>query len=304
MLIRKIEADGRAELVFLEELKRRGFDGGKAVDKTVSAIIDDVFENGDDAVKRYTLKFDGVSPSYYEVPPEIVKDAPLKADKRLILALRRAIDNITDFHGRQKEQGFTDFKADGVILGQLVRAVERVGLYIPGGSAPYLSSVLMCAVPAKIAGVKEIVMTTPPQKDGGADNNVLAAAALCGADRVFLAGGAQAVAALAYGTEAIPKADKIVGPGNVYVAAAKKLLYGVVDIDMIAGPSEILVIADKTAEPRFIAADMLSQAEHDALASAVLITDSGRVADETANELERQASSLPRRAVVDASLKN
>jgi histidinol dehydrogenase len=189
-------------------------------------------------------------------------------------------------------------------LGQRVRGLERVGLYVPGGTAAYPSSVLMNAIPAKIAGVGEIVMVTPPAKDGTPNADILVAAALCGVDRIFLCGGAQAVAALAFGTETIPKCDKIVGPGNIYVATAKKLLYGTVDIDMIAGPSEILVVADKNANPAFLAADLLSQAEHDPIASAVLITDNENIADETIKELETQLQKLSRKAIAEQSLSN
>ena len=219
-------------------------------------------------------------------------------------ALLNAMENISDFHNRQKQQGFINALPNGVILGQRVRGLERVGLYVPGGTAAYPSSVLMNAVPAKIAGVKEIIMVTPPTKEGKANPDILVAAAICGVDRVFLLGGAQAVAALAYGTETVPKVDKIVGPGNIYVATAKKLLFGVVDIDMIAGPSEILVLADKTADPKFVAADLMSQAEHDRLASAILVTTDETLAEETVQELERQAKTLSREEIIRESLKN
>lgn len=215
----------------------------------VSEIIENVRVNGDKAVNEYTLKFDGKLPPAIEVSREEINDALTNADENFVSALLNAQENIADFHNRQKHQSFIDPKENGVILGQRIRGLERVGLYVPGGTAAYPSSVLMNAVPAKIAGVKEIVMVTPPTKEGKANPDILVAAAICGVDRVFLLGGAQAVAALAYGTETVPKVDKIVGPGNIYVATAKKLLYGVVDIDMIAGPSEILVLPTRRRNP-------------------------------------------------------
>ncbi|MCL2053430.1 MAG: histidinol dehydrogenase [Oscillospiraceae bacterium] len=301
-IINKIIADGSAENIFLEELQKRSGETDKQVTQTVLSIIEDVRLNGDKAVSDYTLKFDGVSPNYYEVPLDVIQEALTQADESLTNALLNAMGNITKFHEKQLEQGFTSFNENGVILGQTARGLERVGLYIPGGTAPYISSVLMCTIPAKIAGVKEVIMVTPPQKDGGANKDVLTAAAICGVDRVFLMGGAQAAAALAYGTQSVPKVDKIVGPGNIYVATAKKLLYGVVDIDMVAGPSEILIIADDSASPRFLAADLLSQAEHDTLSSSILITTSERIADETTAELERQLNLLPRKEIAQKAL--
>lgn len=301
-MIRKIYANGVNEIEFLNELEKRSGETDKRVAEIVSEIIDDVKANGDDAVSKYTLKFDGSLLEYYEVPREVINDALTEADRDFVNALLNAVENITDFHNRQKEQGFINSKENGVILGQKVRGLERVGLYVPGGTAAYPSSVLMNAIPAKIAGVKEIIMVTPPLKDGTPNKDILVAAALCGVDRIFLAGGAQAVAALAYGTKEIPKVDKIVGPGNIYVATAKKLLYGIVDIDMIAGPSEILVLADDTANPKFVAADLMSQAEHDILASSILITTSERVADETIIELEKQSKELSRRDIIEKSL--
>lgn len=300
--MKKIYANGVEEIAFLEDLKKRNGETSKKVTETVSAIIDDVKENGDEAVKKYTLKFDGNLPEYYEVPRDVINDALNDADQEFVDALLNAMENIADFHNRQREQGFINAKENGVILGQRVRGLERVGLYVPGGTAAYPSSVLMNAIPAKIAGVKEIIMVTPPLKDGTPNNDILVAAAICGVDRVFMSGGAQAIAALAYGTEEIPKCDKIVGPGNIYVATAKKLLYGVVDIDMIAGPSEILVLADKTANPKFAAADLMSQAEHDVLASAIMVTTSEEIADETIAEIERQKAYLSRKEIIEKSL--
>ncbi|MBQ8297031.1 MAG: histidinol dehydrogenase [Ruminococcus sp.] len=302
--MKKIYANGTDEVAFLEELKKRSGETNKKVTETVSAIIEDVKENGDEAVKKYTLKFDGNLPEYYEVPRDVINDALNEADEELVNALLNAMENIADFHNRQREQSFINAKENGVVLGQRVRGLERVGLYVPGGTAAYPSSVLMNAIPAKIAGVKEIVMVTPPLKDGTPNKDILVAAAICGVDRVFMSGGAQAIAALAYGTEEIPKCDKIVGPGNIYVATAKKLLYGVVDIDMIAGPSEILVLADETADPKFAAADLMSQAEHDVLASAIMVTTSERIADETLAEIERQKEYLSRKEIIGKSLED
>lgn len=302
--MKKIFANGKDEVAFLDELKKRSGETNKKVSEIVSAIIEDVKENGDEAVKKYTLKFDGNLPQYYEVPRDIINDALSEADSDFVNALLSAQENISDFHNRQKEQGFINAKDNGVILGQRIRGLERVGLYVPGGTAAYPSSVLMNAIPAKIAGVKEIVMVTPPLKDGTPNKDILVAAAICGVDRIFLSGGAQAIAALAYGTEEIPKCDKIVGPGNIYVATAKKLLYGVVDIDMIAGPSEILVLADETAEPKFAAADLMSQAEHDVLASAIMVTTSEEIADRTLAEIERQQHYLSRKDIIGRSLED
>ena len=303
-MIRKIIADGKSEAAFFNEVEKRNTETNKKVGEIVQEIIENVRTNGDKAVNEYTLKFDGKLPEYYEVPREVISDALTEADEVFIDALLDAMENIADFHHRQKEQGFINPKADGVILGQRVRGLERVGLYVPGGTAAYPSSVLMNAIPAKIAGVKEIIMVTPPQKDGTPNPDILVAAAVCGVDRVFLTGGAQAIAALAYGTESIPKVDKIVGPGNIYVATAKKLLYGTVDIDMIAGPSEILVIADETADPKYIAADLMSQAEHDVIASAILVTTSEKIADATIFEIEKQIKNLSRKDIIEKSLKS
>ncbi len=303
-MIKKIISNGIDEISFLKELEKRNAETDKKITQVVTEIIENVRENGDEAVKQYTLKFDGNLPLYYEVPREIINDALTEADEDFVNALLNAIENITEFHNRQLDQGFIDAKANGVILGQKVRGLEKVGLYVPGGTAAYPSSVLMNAIPAKIAGVKEIIMVTPPLKDGTPNKDILVAAALCGVDRVFLSGGAQAVAALAYGTNEIPKVDKIVGPGNIYVATAKKVLYGVVDIDMIAGPSEILILADESANPSFIAADLMSQAEHDVLASSILVTTSEEIADKTIAELSKQIEKLSRKDIIEKSLKD
>ncbi len=302
-MIRKIYADG-SEMEFIKEVEKRSREINTDVEKTVGSIIEEVRENGDKAVRKYTEKFDCSAPLYYEVPNDVINDALTEADPRLVDALLNCVENITAFHNRQKQNGYMMTGEDGTILGQRVRGLDRVGLYVPGGTAAYPSSVLMNAIPAKIAGVKEIIMVTPPLKDGTPNKDILLAAAICGVDRIFMCGGAQAVAALAYGTEAIPKVSKIVGPGNIFVATAKKMLYGVVDIDMIAGPSEILVLADETAEPKYVAADLMSQAEHDKLASAVLVTTSDKLADEVISELERQLPMLSRKEIIAHSLDN
>jgi histidinol dehydrogenase len=291
---------------FLTELETRAGDADFAVERTVRSIINDVKDKGDAAVKDYTSRLDCDNAQYYRVPEiEIISTYRNYEDneKDFIAALKRCHENITTFHRAQKKDGFALAEENGVITGQRVRPLETVGIYVPGGTAPLFSSVLMCAVPAKIAGVKRIVMTTPPRKDGTANPDILAAAKLCGINEIYLCGGAQAIAAMALGTEEIPKVDKIVGPGNVYVTMAKKLLFGTIDIDMIAGPSEILVIADKTANPAYIAADLLGQAEHDALASSVLVTDSREVAERTVAELERQIEELPRKEMTKASIR-
>ncbi|MCI7768484.1 MAG: histidinol dehydrogenase [Oscillospiraceae bacterium] len=303
-MIRKIIADGTAEVQFLKEVEKRNGETDKKISAIVSEIIDNVRENGDKAVNEYTEKFDGKLPEYYEVPLDVIHEAMSNADEAFVNALLNAMENITEFHNRQKEQSFIDAKENGCILGQRVRGLDRVGLYVPGGTAAYPSSVLMNAVPAKIAGVKEIIMVTPPGKDGKPNPDILTAAAIVGVDRVFMCGGAQAIAALAYGTEQIPRVDKIVGPGNIFVATAKKLLYGKVDIDMIAGPSEILIVADDSADPAYLAADLMSQAEHDKLASAILITTSEKIADETSAELEKQMASLSRNEIIRSSIDN
>ena len=301
-MIKKIYENGKDEFEFLEKIKKRSGETDKKVTAVVNEIIENVRENGDKAVNDYTLKFDGSLPQYYEVPQDVINDALEEADEDFVNALLNAMENVADFHNRQREYGFMNSKENGVMLGQRVRGLAKVGLYVPGGTAAYPSSVIMNAIPAKIAGVKEIIMVTPPLKDGTPNKDILVAAAICGVDRVFLTGGAQAIAALAYGTESIPKVDKIVGPGNIYVATAKKLLYGQVDIDMIAGPSEILVMADETADPKFVAADLMSQAEHDKLASSILLTTSEELADKTIAEIERQVQNLSRKDIIEKSL--
>lgn len=297
-------ADGSAERQTLELLRSRSGEVDRKVATVVTQIIETVRQEGDAALRRYAEQFDSAAPARLEVTKEEIEQALDTADADFVQALRRAKENITAFHVRQKQQSFWDAQPNGVILGQRVRGLHRVGLYVPGGTAAYPSSVLMNAIPAKIAGVEELIMVTPPNKNGGANPDILAAAAIAGVDRVFLTGGAQAVAALAYGTQTIPQVDKIVGPGNIYVATAKKLLYGQVDIDMIAGPSEILVVADDTADPVYLAADLMSQAEHDRLASAILLCTSEKIAQKTIEEIERQSLSLSRREMILDSLEN
>ena len=303
-MIKKIKADGVQEVEFLAKLGERSRNTNKDVTETVSEIINNVMMNGDKAVREYTIKFDGKAPDAFEVPKEELTALTADCDPEVIATLKKAADNIRNFHERQKQQSWLTTKDNGVIMGQRIRGLKRVGLYVPGGTAAYPSSVLMNAIPAKIAGVSELIMVTPPGKDGKPNPDIMAAAAIAGVDRVFLMGGAQAVAALAYGTESVPKVDKIVGPGNIFVATAKKLLYGTVDIDMIAGPSEILVLADESANPKFLAADLMSQAEHDKLASAILITTSDKLAEDTIKEIYRQVEELSRKDIIEYSLDN
>ncbi|MBE6741917.1 MAG: histidinol dehydrogenase [Ruminococcaceae bacterium] len=296
------KANGKAEYALIENLKKRSEETDKKIVKRVSTIIKGVKEDGDEAVKEYTVRFDGALPKQFVVEKEELLDYLNSADPKFRSALENAKNNIYDFHQRQLQQSWMTTKENGVIMGQRVRGLGRVGIYVPGGTAAYPSSVLMNAIPAKIAGVKEIIMVTPPAKDGKPNPSIMAAAAIAGVDKVFLVGGAQAVAALAYGTEKIPKVDKIVGPGNIFVATAKRLLYGIVDIDMVAGPSEILIVADKTADPAFLAADLMSQAEHDKLASAILISTSNDLAKQTLHEIDKQIKYLDRKEIIRESL--
>ncbi len=303
-MITTVIANGRDEYKFIETLKERSNSGAKDVSGIVRDILDNVKANGDKAVYDYTLKFDGKAPEKVEISSDEIDSIIANCDPSYIETVRKAAENIEDFHKRQIQQSWLTTKENGVIMGQRVRGLERVGLYVPGGTAAYPSSVLMTAIPAKLAGCKEIVMTTPPSKDGKPNPDIIAAAKIAGVDRIFLMGGAQAVGALAYGTEQVPKVDKIVGPGNIFVATAKKLLYGIVDIDMIAGPSEILIVADKSADPKFLAADLMSQAEHDRLASSILLTDYEPLAEQVKKELEIQCAKLERREIIEESLKN
>lgn len=303
-MIPMVKADGNTELELLKEIEKRSEKTNKDVTGVVSSILEDVKNRGDEAVKEYTIKFDGKSPENTEITKEEIEDLAAECDLKFIEALKKAAENIADFHKRQLKESFFVTKDENVILGQRIRGLERVGIYVPGGTAAYPSSVLMSAIPAKIAGVKEVIMVTPPTKDGKPNPDIMAAALVGGVDRVLLMGGAQAVAALAYGTQTVPKVDKIVGPGNIYVATAKKLLYGTVDIDMVAGPSEVLVMADESANPVFVAADLMSQAEHDVLASAVLLTTSEDLAEKVKLEIEKQSANLSRKSIIDSSLDN
>lgn len=301
-MIKTVNAGEKERRAFIEELKLRVGRTDPEIERKVAEIVENVRTGGDEAVKSYSKKFDGWTPDVLELSREEMERLSDRCSKEFLDSLRRAADNIYDFHSRQKQQSRIDPQPNGIIMGQRVRGLHRAGVYVPGGTAGYPSSVLMNVIPAKVAGVKEIVMTTPPGRAGHPDPNIIAAALVAGVDRVFLMGGAQAVAALAYGTESIPKVDKIVGPGNIFVATAKKQLYGVVDIDMIAGPSEILIIADSSADPEYLAADLMSQAEHDPMASAILITDDKKLAENTVAALYRQLETLSRRDIIEKSL--
>ena len=274
------------------------------VEATVSEIIANVRAKGDAALYEYCEKFDRAKLSSLAVTPEEIDEAVAAVEPRFLEVLEKAAKNIRAFHEKQVRNSFIINNENGIVIGQKVIPVDRAGLYVPGGTAAYPSTVLMDAIPAKIAGCREVVMVSPPNKEGKINPVILAAAKIAGIDRIFKVGGAQAVAALAYGTESIPKVDKIVGPGNAFVAEAKKQVYGVVSIDMIAGPSEILIVADGLSNPRHVAADLLSQAEHDKMASAVLVTDSASLAEKVSAELERQIPLLERAEIARASIDN
>lgn len=274
------------------------------VEDIVSEIISNVINRGDEAILEYAKKFDKADLKSLEVTSAEIDEAFSLVDEKFVKIIGEAAENIRAFHSKQVKNSFIINEKDGVVTGQKVTPIEKVGLYVPGGTAAYPSTVLMDSIPAKIAGCKEIVMVTPPKADGKVNPVILAAAKIAGVDRIFKVGGAQAIAALAYGTDSIPKVDKIVGPGNAFVAEAKKQVFGKVSIDMIAGPSEILVVADSTANPRFVAADLLSQAEHDKMASAVLVTDSREFAERVSEQLELQIPQLPRAEIARASIDN
>ncbi|MGI6730488.1 MAG: histidinol dehydrogenase [Anaerovoracaceae bacterium] len=311
-IIREIYTDGKKEYEILQAMKKRAGEMNVKINESVSEIIEAVREKGDEAVRSYGLQFDGAVPDVFEISRAEMEAAFENAEEAYKNALLRAKENITAYHNLQIEKDYKLEKENGVILGQIIRGLSRVGIYVPGGKAAYPSTVLMNAIPAKLAGVEEIIMITPPyiEKVQGqepvckANPDILAAAFLAGVDRVFLTGGAQAVAAVTYGTESIPRVDKIVGPGNIFVATAKKLLFGEVDIDMIAGPSEILIIADEEANPRYIAADLMSQAEHDELASSILLTTSEILSKAVKEELKSQLRTLDRKETIESSLKN
>lgn len=304
MRIQRLTKDAKENL--LEDLLKRSPNNYGQYEQGVQEILAHVKEEKDQAVFAYTKKFDhaDITADIIKVTEEEIEEAYKEVDPKLVEIIRKALLNIRTYHEKQRQYSWFDSKPDGTILGQKVTPLHRVGVYVPGGKAVYPSSVLMNIVPAKVAGVDEIVMVTPPGKDGKVTPNTLVAAHEAGADVIYKVGGAQAIAALAYGTESIPKVDKIVGPGNIYVALAKKAVYGYVSIDAIAGPSEILVIADETANPRFVAADLLSQAEHDELASAILVTTSEELARKVSDEVDGFLKELSRSEIIRKSLDN
>ena len=304
MRIVKLTEDTKKDI--LTNLLKRSPDNYGSYEETVKNIVNDIHSRRDTALFEYTEKFDGVrlDAEHLLVTEEEIAEAYEQVDDELIAIIRKALVNIRDYHQKQMQYSWFDSKPDGTILGQKVTALQRVGVYVPGGKAAYPSSVLMNIMPAKVAGVDEIIMVTPPGKDGKVTPTTLVAAKEAGADKVYKVGGAQAIAALAYGTESIPKVDKIVGPGNIYVALAKKAVYGFVSIDSIAGPSEILVLADETANPRFVAADLLSQAEHDEMASAILVTTSMELAEKVSAQTDAFVKELSRGEIIQKSLDN
>ncbi len=305
--MRIIKLDENSKKNILNDLLKRSPNNYDSYSDRVAVIVNDVKEKGDEAVFSYTKQFDGanLNADNILVSDEEIKEAYAELEKTgLVDIIRKALVNIKDYHAKQKQYSWFDSKPDGSILGQKVTPLERVGVYVPGGKAAYPSSVLMNVIPAKVAGVDEIIMTTPPGKDGKVNFGTLVAAKEAGVDKIYKVGGAQAIAALAYGTNTIPKVDKIVGPGNIYVALAKKAVYGHVSIDSIAGPSEILVLADETANSRFVAADLLSQAEHDELASAILVTTSEELANKVSEQVDVFVSELSRKEILEKSLEN
>ena len=304
MRIEKLNQNTKKDL--LEKLLKRSPTSYGSYEQSVREILDDVRNRRDQALFEYTEKFDGarISADNILVTEEEIREAYREVDPELVEIIRRSLHNIRTYHEKQRQYSWFDSRPDGTILGQKVTPLARVGVYVPGGKAAYPSSVLMNIAPAKVAGVDEIIMTTPPGKDGKVTATTLVAANEAGADRIYKAGGAQAIAALAFGTESIPKVDKIVGPGNIYVALAKKSVYGHVSIDSVAGPSEILVLADETANPRYVAADLLSQAEHDELASAILVTTSEALAKEVSDWTDRFIRELSRGEIIRKSLDN
>ena len=304
MRIQKLNSDTKKNL--LEDLLKRSPNNYGQYEASVKEILDKVKEEKDAAVFAYTAKFDGaeLTADTIEVTDAEIEEAYAQVDDTLLTVIRKAKDNIESYHAKQRQNSWFDSKPDGTILGQKITPLHRVGVYVPGGKAVYPSSVLMNVMPAKVAGVDEIIMVTPPGKNGKVSPNTLVAAKEAGVDKIYKVGGAQAIAALAYGTESIPKVDKIVGPGNIYVALAKKAVYGHVSIDSIAGPSEILVVADETANPRYVAADLLSQAEHDELASAILVTTSEKLAHEVSDQVDGFLKELSRADIISKSLDN
>lgn len=305
-IVRTIKIDEVSKKRLLEDLLKRSPNNYDSYTESVNEIIADVKKQGDKAVFAYTKQFDQVEleATNIRVTKEEIEEAYDLVDQDLIDVIRKALINIKIYHEKQRQNSWFDSQPNGIILGQKVTPLEKVGVYVPGGKAVYPSSVLMNIMPAKVAGVSKIIMTTPPGKDGKVNPNTLVAANEAGADEIYKVGGAQAIAALAFGTNCIPKVDKIVGPGNIYVALAKKAVFGYVSIDSVAGPSEILVIADETANPRFVAADLLSQAEHDELASAVLVTTSEELAKAVSKEVEDFVAVLSRKEILEKSLDN
>ncbi|MGN0145430.1 MAG: histidinol dehydrogenase [Clostridium sp.] len=299
-----LEINESNKLKLINELKERSEETEQDVITSVKNILLKVKEEGDKALFNFTKNFDKVELKKLEVSAEEIDECFNKVEDNFIQALKEAKANIEDYHNKQKSNGFLMTKEQGVYLGQRVLPLEKVGVYVPGGTAAYPSSVLMNVIPAKVAGVDEIIMVTPPDKNGGINPYIGVAAKIAGIDKIYKVGGAQAVAALAYGTESIPKVDKIVGPGNIFVATAKRLVFGQVDIDMIAGPSEILVIADEKSNPAHVAADLMSQAEHDKLASGILVTTSRELCEKVEIELDKQAKTLEREEIIRSSLKN
>lgn len=304
--MRIIELTEEARTNILENLLKRSPNSYGEFEGRVNEIIENVRANRDAAIFDYTKCFDGadINAENILVTEDEIKEAYEKVDEKLLAVIRKALVNIRKYHEKQRQYSWFDSEESGIILGQKVTALEKVGVYVPGGKAVYPSSVLMNIVPAKVAGVKKIVMTTPPGKDGKVNPATLVAAKEAGVDAIYKVGGAQAIAALAFGTESIPKVDKIVGPGNIYVALAKKAVFGFVSIDSIAGPSEIMVLADETANPRFVAADLLSQAEHDEMASAILVTTSRTLAEQVSKEVEGFVAQLSRKEIIQKSLDN
>lgn len=304
--MRIVELNEETKNNILENLLRRSPNQYKEYEESVHTIIEAVREQGDTAVFEYTKKFDKIEldPSSILVTEDEIKEAYEKIDKEVLDVIRKAIKNIEDYHEKQRQYSWFDSKPNGIILGQKVTPIEAVGVYVPGGKAAYPSSVLMNVIPAKVAGVTRIAMTTPPSEDGTIYEGTLVAAHEAGVTEIYKVGGAQAIAALAHGTKSIKKVDKIVGPGNIYVALAKKAVYGHVSIDSIAGPSEILVLADETANPKFVAADLLSQAEHDELASAILVTTSKELAKQVDEEIEHFMQKLSRKEILTKSIEN
>ena len=304
--MRIVELNQQTKSNILNDLLKRSPNNYDSYADTVGEIVSTVREKGDEAVFDYTLKFDKtvITKENIEITKEEIDEAYSSVSQELVSVIKRAASNIQEYHMKQKQYSWFDSKPDGTILGQKVTPQSSVGVYVPGGKAAYPSSVLMNVIPAKCAGVDEIIMVTPPGKDGKVNPGTLVAATIAGVDKIYKVGGAQAIAALAFGTESIPKVDKIVGPGNIFVALAKKAVFGFVSIDSIAGPSEILVLADETANPRYIAADLLSQAEHDELASAILVTTSRELADNVSKEVDKFTANLSRKEIIEKSLEN